>query len=341
METRLLLPTKENINIVGTALRQGELAAVPTETVYGLAANALNGKAVGEIFRAKGRPMDNPLIVHISDIAQIERFSLVREIPKQAYALAQRYWPGPLTVIMPKGSAVPDEVSAGLDTVAIRFPSHPVTKAVITAADCPLAAPSANISGSPSPTTAAHVYSDMNGKIPYILDGGICEVGVESTVVTLCTPVPMLLRPGGITLEQLREVLGNVEVSDAVLNKLRDGEKAESPGMKYKHYAPKANLILVKASDERYIEFVNERADSSVGALCYDEDVSRLMVRAFPYGGKGNYAMQANRLFDALREIDKTDVSTVYGRCPDTDGIAMAVYNRLIRSAGFEVIELA
>ncbi len=341
METRLLLPTKENIKTVGTALREGMLAGIPTETVYGLAADALNGKAVSGIFKAKGRPMDNPLIVHISDFSQIDRFSLVREIPKAAYTLAEKFWPGPLTIIMPKGSAIPDEVSAGLDTVAIRFPSHPVTKAVITAADRPLAAPSANTSGSPSPTTAGHVYHDMQGKIPYVLDGGICEVGVESTVITLCTPVPMLLRPGGITLEQLETVLGKVDVNDAVLHKLRDGEKAESPGMKYKHYAPKANLILVKAEDEEYIRFVNSKADDTVGALCYDEDEKLLNVKTFTFGGKNDYCAQANRLFDALREIDETDVQTVYGRCPDTQGMAMAVYNRLIRSAGFEVIELA
>ena len=341
METRLLLPTKENIKTVGTALREGMLAGIPTETVYGLAADALNGKAVSGIFKAKGRPMDNPLIVHISDFSQIDRFSLVREIPKAAYTLAEKFWPGPLTIIMPKGSAIPDEVSAGLDTVAIRFPSHPVTKAVITAADRPLAAPSANTSGSPSPTTAGHVYHDMQGKIPYVLDGGICEVGVESTVITLCTPVPMLLRPGGITLEQLETVWGKVDVNDAVLHKLRDGEKAESPGMKYKHYAPKANLILVKAEDEEYIRFVNSKADDTVGALCYDEDEKLLNVKTFTFGGKNDYCAQANRLFDALREIDETDVQTVYGRCPDTQGMAMAVYNRLIRSAGFEVIELA
>ena len=336
-----MLPTKENIKKVGCALRDGMLAGIPTETVYGLAANALDGKAVAQIFEAKGRPMDNPLIVHISDFSQIERFSLVSEIPEKAYKLAERFWPGPLTVIMPKGTAIPDEVSAGLDTVAVRFPSHPVTKAVITAADRPLAAPSANTSGSPSPTTAGHVYHDMQGKIPYILDGGICEVGVESTVVTLCTPVPMLLRPGGITLEQLKDVLGEVEVNDAVLHQLKDGEKAESPGMKYKHYAPKADLILVKADNEKYIGFVNERADEKTGALCYDEDVPYLNVKTFAFGGKDDYTSQANRLFDALREIDETDVQTVYGRCPDTQGLAMAVYNRLIRSAGFEVIELA
>ena len=274
-------------------------------------------------------------------IKEIESPKLVREIPKAAYTLAEKFWPGPLTIIMPKGSAIPDEVSAGLDTVAIRFPSHPVTKAVITAADRPLAAPSANTSGSPSPTTAGHVYHDMQGKIPYVLDGGICEVGVESTVITLCTPVPMLLRPGGITLEQLETVLGKVDVNDAVLHKLRDGEKAESPGMKYKHYAPKANLILVKAEDEEYIRFVNSKADDTVGALCYDEDEKLLNVKTFTFGGKNDYCAQANRLFDALREIDETDVQTVYGRCPDTQGMAMAVYNRLIRSAGFEVIELA
>ena len=341
METRLLLPTKENIMTVGHALREGLLAGIPTETVYGLAANALDGDAVAEIFKAKGRPMDNPLIVHISDFSQIERFSLVKEIPDKAYKLAEKFWPGPLTVIMPKGSSIPDEVSAGLDTVAIRFPSHPVTKAVITAADRPLAAPSANISGSPSPTSAGHVYNDMQGKIPYILDGGICEVGVESTVITLCTPVPMLLRPGGVTLEQLGNVLGEVNVNDAVLHQLKDGEKAESPGMKYKHYAPKANLILVKADDRKFIRFVNERADEKTGALCYDEDIDFLNVKTFPFGKKYDYAAQANRLFDALREIDRTDIQTVYGRCPDTRGLAMAVYNRLIRSAGFEVIELA
>ena len=343
MKTRLLLPTKENIELCGNALKNGELVAIPTETVYGLAANALNGDAVRKIFEAKGRPMDNPLIVHISDFEQIERFKLVREIPEIAYMLAEKFWPGALTIIMPKGSAVPNEVSAGLDTVAIRFPSHPVTQSIITAADCPLAAPSANTSGIPSPTAARHVMHDMNGKIPYIVDGGMCEVGVESTVITVAAEAPMLLRPGGITLEQLEEVIGvdKVKVSEAVLYKMKEGQKAESPGMKYKHYAPKANLILIKSSDDKYIEYINFRRNENVAALCYDEDVEKLSVRAFPYGGKNDYAQQANRLFDVLREIDETSVTTVYGRCPDTKGAAMAVYNRLIRAAGFEVIELA
>ncbi|MDE7390376.1 MAG: threonylcarbamoyl-AMP synthase [Lachnospiraceae bacterium] len=341
MNTDVLLPTKENIDKVGRLLRDGQIAAIPTETVYGLAANALDGNSVKNIFSAKGRPMDNPLIVHISDFSQIEKFSLVSDIPEKAYMLTEKFWPGPLTIIMPKGSAVPNEVSAGLDTVAVRLPAHPVARAVIKAADRPLAAPSANTSGSPSPTSSAHVLHDLNGKIPAILDGGLCEVGVESTVVTLVGDCPTLLRPGGVTLEQLQTVIGKVNVSDAVLNKLRDGEKAESPGMKYKHYAPKANLILVRSDDDKYIKYVNAHSTALVGALCYDEDITELSVKCFPFGKKSDCAEQANRLFDALREIDRTNIQTVYGRCPDTHGMAMAVYNRLVRAAGFEVIELA
>ena len=341
MNTRLLLPTKENIEMCGGALRNGELVAIPTETVYGLAANALNGGAVRRIFEAKGRPMDNPLIVHISAFEQIERFRLVREIPRKAYMLAEKFWPGPLTVIMPKGEAIPNEVSAGLDTVAIRFPSHPVTQSIITAADCPLAAPSANTSGIPSPTAARHVMHDMNGKIPYIIDGGVCEVGVESTVITVAGDTPVLLRPGGITPEQLEEVIGEIRVSDAVLYKMKEGQKAESPGMKYMHYAPKANLILIKSCDDKYMEYVNAHKGERAAALCYDEDVRNLNIEAFPYGKKNDYKQQARQLFDVLRKLDETDAEIVYGRCPDTRGAAMAVYNRLIRAAGFEVIELA
>ncbi len=335
------MPTKENIDLVASSLRGGDVAAVPTETVYGLAANALDGTCVKKIFAAKGRPADNPLIVHIARFEQIEELSLVREIPEKAYALASAFWPGPLTIIMKKGGAVPSEVTAGLDTVAVRMPSHPVIRALIERAELPLAAPSANTSGAPSPTTALHVLHDMDGKIPYIIDGGECAVGVESTVITLAGDTPVLLRPGGVTLEQLEDVIGRVEVSDAVLHKLKDGQLAESPGMKYRHYAPKARLILVKASDEKYIEYVNAHNDGSTGALCYDEDIDFLKVPAVSYGGRDNYTEQASRLFSALRRIDETGLRTFYGRCPDTCGTAMAVYNRLIRAAGFEVIELA
>ena len=276
MTTQLLNNNENDINIAGKILSDGGLVAIPTETVYGLAADALNGAAVADIFAAKGRPMDNPLIVHIAAFEDISRFSLVCEIPEAAYTLAQAFWPGPLTIIMKKGAAIPDEVSAGLDTVAIRFPSHPVAQAVIRAAKTPLAAPSANLSGSPSPTTAAHVMNDMEGKIEAVLDGGECAVGLESTVITLAAEVPRVLRPGGVTVEQLRAVLGEVEVDDAVLHQLAQGQTAASPGMKYKHYAPKANVILLKCTDDAYIDYVNKNSGSGVAALCCDEDIPLL-----------------------------------------------------------------
>ena len=234
MQTQLLQADAPGaIQTAAAILQNGGLVGIPTETVYGLAANALDGAAVAKIFAAKGRPMDNPLIVHISHFEQI--YDLVREVPEAAKKLAEQFWPGPLTIILPKSARIPDEVSAGLDTVAVRFPSHPVARAVIDAAGVPLAAPSGNLSGHPSPTTAVHVMNDMDGRIEAVLDGGPCSVGVESTVVTLAEQPPRLLRPGGITLEQLRGVLGQVEMDDAVLHPLADGKRAASPGMKYKH----------------------------------------------------------------------------------------------------------
>ncbi|MBE6830382.1 MAG: threonylcarbamoyl-AMP synthase, partial [Ruminococcaceae bacterium] len=235
---RLNANNREDILTAAQILRDGGLVGIPTETVYGLAANALDGKVVAGIFAAKGRPMDNPLIVHISDFDQIGR--LVREVTPEAEKLAKAYWPGPMTIILPKSDKIPDEVSAGLDTVAIRFPSHPAARALIDAAGIPLAAPSANLSGHPSPTAAEHVLNDLDGKIEAVVDGGPCGVGVESTVVTLACDPPRLLRPGGITLEQLRSVLGTVEMDSAVLHPLKEGVRASSPGMKYKHYSPKA-----------------------------------------------------------------------------------------------------
>ncbi len=341
LETQFLTNTPQNINTAAEILRSGGLVGIPTETVYGLAANALNGRAVAKIFAAKGRPMDNPLIVHIADFDDIKRFGLVSEIPDSAKKLAKAFWPGPLTMIMKKSDIIPDEVSAGLDTVAIRFPSHPSAQAIIKAADVPLAAPSANLSGSPSPTTANHVMNDMNGRIDAIFDGGACSVGLESTVITLAAEVPRVLRPGGITVEMLKSVLGEVEVDNAVLHKLDDGQKAASPGMKYKHYAPKANVILLKCADDEYIKYVNAHADKSVAALCCDEDIPELNVKPYTLGRRNDYISQAHNLFDELRKIDKSGkIKTVYSRLPSTDGVGMAVYNRLIRAAGFEVIDL-
>ncbi len=339
MKTLVLDETQ--IAVAAQLLKNGGVVGIPTETVYGLAADALNGEAVAKIFKAKGRPMDNPLIVHIADFDDIRRFDLVSEVPESARRLAKAFWPGPLTMIMKRTDVIPPEVSAGLDTVAVRFPSHPVAQAVIRAANTPLAAPSANLSGSPSPTTARHVLNDMDGKIDAVLDGGASEVGVESTVITLASEVPRVLRPGGVTVEMLREVLGEVEVDDAVLHQLREGETAASPGMKYKHYAPKANVILLKCDDTAYISYVNARADDGVCALCCDEDLLSLSVKTVSLGRRGDYLTHARHLFDCLRKIDENGtIQTVYSRLPSTEGVGLAVYNRLIRAAGFEVIDL-
>ncbi len=336
MQTLKLTSSREDIQKAGEFLRQGKLVAIPTETVYGLAADALNGPAVARIFQAKGRPQDNPLIVHIADLAQID--PLVTAFPASAQKLAEAFWPGPLTMILPKSERIPVETSGGLDTVGIRFPSHPVASAVIRAAGTPLAAPSANLSGSPSPTTAYHVEHDLSGKIEAILDGGPCTVGVESTVITLAEGTPRILRPGGITWEQLQAVLGRVEVDHAVLHQLEQGEKAASPGMKYKHYAPKARIILVEG--EPYVEYVNAQQGDGTAALCYREDCAALHVPSVSFGAAGDYASQARELFDALRHLDDMGARVVYARCPQPQGVGMAVYNRLIRAAGFEVLRI-
>lgn len=320
-------------------LKKGGLCAIPTETVYGLAADALNGEAVSRIFAAKGRPQDNPLIVHIAELPSL--YPLVSAVPESAKALAAAFWPGPLTMVLPKSELIPPEVSAGLDTVAVRFPSHPVAQAVIKASGCPLAAPSANLSGSPSPTTAAHVAADLDGRIEAILDGGSCGVGVESTVISLAGERPRLLRPGGVTLEQLRQVLGNVEMDPAVLNPLPEGTKAASPGMKYKHYAPKAKVIILKGDFEQYREYVNAHAQAGTAAMCFDGEETELHVPCVPYGGREDDEEQAQALFGALRELDAIGAKTVYARCPRSDGVGLAVYNRLLRAAGFEVLNLA
>ncbi len=334
---KTLMLNENDMEKAAQIIKSGGLVAMPTETVYGLAANALDGKAVAKIFKAKGRPMDNPLIVHISDISQI--YPLVSEFPEKAKVLAEKFWPGPLTVILPKSKIIPDEVSAGLDTVAVRFPSNKTAQKLISLS-MPLAAPSANLSGSPSPTNARHVYDDMNGRIDAIIDGGECEVGVESTVITLATDIPRLLRPGGITVEQLRDAIGEVIIDDAVLNPLKSGEKAASPGMKYKHYAPKAHIILLEGSDENFIKYVNEHKSDGTAALCYDEDIEKLEVPNIPIGHADDYEMQSHKLFSSLRNADEQGFKTVYAHCPKTEGMGLAVYNRIIRAAGFEVKEI-
>lgn len=337
MYTEILKP--DEIEKAARLIKNGSLVAMPTETVYGLGADALNGKAVADIFKAKGRPMDNPLIVHIAKIEDVYRLTSL--FPPKAQILAEHFWPGPLTIVMPKADIIPDEVSAGLDTVAVRYPSHPVAEALILAAGTPIAAPSANLSGSPSPTLANHVYRDLNGKIPAIIDGGRCEVGLESTVITVADDIPRLLRPGGITLEEMENVIGEIQVDKGVLNQLEQGARVSSPGMKYKHYAPNAKIILIKGGRDKYTEYVNKNSGEGVGALCYDEDIQFINVKAVSLGKENDAVAQAHNLFGALRNLDNMQLTTVYARCPEPKGVGLAVYNRLIRAAGFEVKELA
>ena len=339
METLLFDSKNEgSIKAVADILKNGGLAAIPTETVYGLAANAFDAEACADIFKAKGRPGDNPLIVHISDLSMLE--GIVAEFPEGAKLLAEKFWPGPLTMIMKKSENIPDVTSAGLPSVAVRFPAHPVARAIIDEAKLPLAAPSANLSGSPSPTSFEHCVHDLVGRVDAIIDGGACSVGVESTIISFAGEKPVLLRPGYVTLEQLREVLGEVEVSHAVLEKLEDGEKVLSPGMKYKHYAPKAQVTLVKARSEDDINFVNEHAEEGIFALCFDEEAEKLSLSTVCYGSEFSDEEQAEHIFDALRIIDESGAKRVFAHSPKVTGIGLAVYNRLIRAAGFDVIEL-
>ncbi len=336
MQTKRLTSQPTDIEEAARLLRGGQLVAVPTETVYGLAADALNPAAVASIFAAKGRPMDNPLIVHIADMRDWE--PLVRGIPDRAQKLADAFWPGPLTIILPAADCVPNEVRGGLDTVAVRFPSHPIAQAIILHAGCPLAAPSANRSGAPSPTNAERVWEDMQGRIAAVLDGGDSDVGVESTVIDLSHETPRLLRPGGVTPEMIEEVIGKIDIDEAVTHALKQGAVAASPGMKYKHYAPKARIRLVKGDRDAYIRYVNAHAADGVGALCFDEDAAALCVPSVSYGHRHEPLEQAHQMFDALRRLDELGMTTVYAACPTPRGVGLAVYNRLIRAAGFDII---
>ena len=338
MKTTLLTPeTDENaVKTAAELIRAGEVVGMPTETVYGLAANALDGEAVKKIFLAKGRPQDNPLIVHIADFEQI--YDLCPAVPPQAKLLADAFWPGPLTMIVPKGDCIPDEVSCGLDTVGIRLPSHPMARALIRESGVPLAAPSANTSGRPSTTTAAHVMHDMDGKIAAVLDGGACGVGVESTVITLALERPRLLRPGGITLEQLRSVLGEVDVDR---EKIGDDVKVSAPGMKYRHYAPKAPVTVVRGDPQDTAKYIAEHIGNSTGVLCFDE-----YREMFPtcvvecFGSQDDLGAQAREVFDRLRAFDDTAVTQIWAQCPSDEGLGLAVANRIKKAAGFSVIEV-
>ncbi len=338
MDTKILSTSDEDIALAAEIIRNGGLVGFPTETVYGLGGNAFDACASEKIFIAKGRPKDNPLIVHISGLSQWE--ALVKEIPENAMALAKRYWPGPLTIILEKSDCIPMKTSGGLNTVAVRMPMDETARKLVEMSGVPIAAPSANTSGMPSPTKAKYVIEDMMGKIDAIIDGGDSSVGVESTVITLATEKPRLLRPGGITVSMLEEVLGEIEIDPAVYDKLDDTQKASSPGMKYKHYAPKAKVTLLKGSFEKFSEYIKENADKNTVALCFEGEEDKLSVKCISYGKENDSLSQAQRVFTALREVDETGADKVYARYPDRNEMGLAVYNRLIRAAAFEVIEL-
>lgn len=321
------------IEHLGKILADGGIVAIPTETVYGLAGNAFDGSCVKKIFEAKGRPGDNPLIVHIADFDEI--YGIASDVPESAKKLAAAYWPGPMTIILPKKNTIPDEVTAGQKTVAVRMPSHPIARAIIKAAGVPLAAPSANISGFPSPTAVRYVIDDMDGRIDAIADGGDCEFGIESTVITLATPVPRILRPGAITHKMLEDVIGTTEIDEAVLNPLKKGATAASPGMKYKHYSPEAKLIIVDGDFDTFRKFVNENRTYADYCLCFEGEEDKLPLPCVTFGRQDDSLTQAHRFFDALRELDEIHADTVFVRSPSKDGVGLGVCNRLYRAAAF------
>ena len=327
---------KERIAQAADILRRGGLLAIPTETVYGLGANGLDETAVLRIFEAKGRPQDNPLILHIPDASWLTRYC--EDVPDAAYKLAERFWPGPLTMILKKKPCVPLRTTGGLETVGMRCPDHAVTRAIIEKAGVPVAAPSANTSGRPSCTTAEHVREDMWGKIDGIVDGGPCEVGVESTIIDLTVTPPQLLRPGGLPLESLRDALGEVTVDKAVTQKMGEGEKPRAPGMKYRHYAPKAPVTVVTGGAKASARYLLTHAGEKSGIICFDE-FTRLFDGhiVHPLGASGDKRAQAQHVFDALRTFDETNVGEIWAQCPDSKGLGLAIGNRLKKAAGFHV----
>ncbi len=333
-----LLLSAEQTEKAGEILRGGGLVAIPTETVYGLAASAFNEQAVANIYVAKGRPSDNPLIVHLADAKDMEACCL--DIPEEAWLLAKTFWPGPLSMVLTKRPAIPSIVSGGLDSVAVRVPAHPVARAVIAAAGVPLAAPSANLSGSPSPTRAEHVISDLYGRIDAIVDGGPCAVGVESTVIDMRKKPFRLLRPGGISKEQLEEVLGPIEVDKAVTGSLSENEKPASPGMKYRHYAPKAPVLAVCGPGDASARYIASQIGENDGVICFTGREAAFGKARFvlPYGEESNDAALAHNIFDALRQMDKLSPEKIYIQCPDDRALGFAVANRIKKAAAFHVI---
>ncbi len=339
MQTRLLPAQDADTPAIAAALiRQGELVALPTETVYGLGANGLDEEAVAKIFAAKGRPQDNPLILHIWSAEQMEQFCCA--IPPAAYKLAEAFWPGPLTMVLPARSIVPRRTTAGLDTVAIRCPDCAVTRQIIRLSGVPIAAPSANLSGKPSTTTAQHVLHDHDGRIAAVVDGGPCRVGVESTIVDLTEQRPRLLRPGGVTPEELTALRGDLVVDKAVTAQIDRDAVVKAPGMKYRHYAPAEPVIIVSGSREKAAAYIRRHFLPGDRVLCFQEELP-LYAGCAPlaYGREADVGSLSAGLFAALRELDDPAIGHVYARCPVGGGVAYAVQNRLKKAAAFHIVD--
>lgn len=333
------------INKAGSIILSGGLVAFPTETVYGLGGDALNPESSEKIYRAKGRPSDNPLIVHISDFDSI--YDIVRDVSAEAKLLADRYWPGPLTMIFDKKPVVPKETTGGLDTVAVRFPSHPVAQKFIEASGGFIAAPSANISGRPSPTYGRHVLEDMDGRIEMIIDSGECNIGLESTIVDFTSDVPMILRPGYVNEKMLNSVIGEVAKDPAVFGNTISGGSPKAPGMKYRHYAPKGTMTIVSGRTENVIEYISKqisekRSGQRVGVLACSQDVSRYTGAdmVFDMGRADNEIEISSRLYDALRKCDEEKIDVIYSEEFDTPDLGLAIMNRLIKAAGHNIIKV-
>lgn len=344
MKTQLV--TMDALQAAAGIIRDGGLVAFPTETVYGLGADAMNAEAAAKIYEAKGRPSDNPLIVHIADKEQVDL--LAENVPEAAERIMEAFWPGPLTIILNKKKEVPHGTTGGLNTVAIRMPSHPVAQALIRESGCMIAAPSANTSGRPSPTTAAHVMEDMQGRIPMILDGGAVGIGIESTILDLTGEIPMILRPGYITKEMLEKVAGAVDIDPAVAGKqMPENVVAKAPGMKYRHYAPKGSLVLVEGSEDKVIEKINAlteektRLGYKVGVLGTDETLEKYRAGwRRSIGSRECPDSVAAHLYGLLRECDEQELDYIYSESFFADGLGNAIMNRMLKAAGYHLISL-
>lgn len=338
------IENRDKIEAAGKIIREGGLVAFPTETVYGLGADALNPAASRKIYEAKGRPSDNPLIIHIAEMDDLDK--IVSEFPEQARNMAEYFWPGPLTMILKKSEAVPRETTGGLDTVAVRMPNHPVALALIRAGGGYIAAPSANTSGKPSPTTAEHVAQDMDGRISMILDGGAVGIGIESTIVDFTGKTPMVLRPGYLTPDKIRAVIGEIQI-DPGLEAESSGVRPKAPGMKYKHYAPKAELILVRGAQEPVQKKINDLTKEAIetgktaGVIATDESFSGYLYGIVKsIGTRSDEDTIARHLYGILREFDQQDVDVIYSESFSATGLGQAVMNRMLKAAGHQVIDV-